>query len=87
MQRLKNELVNESDISRFINNFDLDNKIKKLAARAKLKAEQDKIFKLERHDLSYILGKDFLVMIVLKIRLFNNQRLKKDEGTDYVLSW
>ena len=87
MQTLKNELVNESDISRFINNFDLDNKIKKLAARTKLKAEQDKIFKLERHDLSYILGKDFLVMIVLKIRLFNNQRLKKDEGTDYVLSW
>ena len=34
--------------------------IKKLATKAELKAEQDKIVKLETHDLSYFLGKIFL---------------------------
>ena len=49
--------------------------IKTLATKAELKAEQDKIVKLETHDLSYFLGKNFLVMIVLKICLFINQHL------------
>ena len=34
--------------------------IKTLATKAELKAEQDKIVKLKTHDLSYILGKNFL---------------------------
>ena len=34
--------------------------IKTLATKVELKAEQDKIVKLETHDLSYFLGKNFL---------------------------
>ena len=36
-------MVNESNISWFIDNSDLDNKIVTLAKKAELKAEQDKI--------------------------------------------
>ena len=35
-------------------------KLKTLATKVELKAEQDKIVKLETHDLSYFLGKNFL---------------------------
>ena len=49
--------------------------MKTLATKVELKAEQDKIVKLETHDLSYLLGKIFLVMMVLKICLFINQSL------------
>ena len=48
MQRWKNKkLVDESDISEFINNNDLDKKKKKLASKAELKAEQGKRVKLK----------------------------------------
>ena len=41
------KLVNKSDI---INSSDLEKKIKKLATKAELKAEQDKIVKLKTYD-------------------------------------
>ena len=46
------ELVDYSDISGFIKNSDLDNKVKTLATNTGSKSEQDKIVKLETHDLS-----------------------------------
>ena len=49
---------------------DLDKKIKTLATKAELKIEREKIVKLEKYNLSYILGKISLVMMVLKICLF-----------------
>ena len=52
------ELINKSDIFRFINASDLNKKIEILAKKAELKAEQDKIVKLETYDLSYFLGKN-----------------------------
>ena len=38
------KLVNQSDVSRFINNSDLDGKIKTLTKKAGLKEEQGKMF-------------------------------------------
>ena len=54
------ELVKRSDVSGFINNSDLDKKIARLAAiaaKAELKAEQDKIVKRYTFDSSYFQGK------------------------------
>ena len=51
------ELVKKSDISGFINNSDLDNKIATLATKAELKSEQDKIVKVRVFDSSYFCGK------------------------------
>ena len=39
-------MVNESNISEFINNSDLDQKITTIATKTELKAEQDKIARL-----------------------------------------
>ena len=45
---IKNKnLVNKSDITEFIKNIDLDEKIKKLSKKAELKAEQDKMWNLK----------------------------------------
>ena len=44
------ELVNKTEIYKFINNSDLDKKYKTLATKAELKAEQDKIVKLETNN-------------------------------------
>ena len=54
------ELVNKSNISRFINDSDLNKKIETLATKAELNAEQDKLVKLETYDLNYFLGKIFV---------------------------
>ena len=62
MQRLKNkELVNKSGISKFINNSDLDTKMKILATKVELKAEQDKIEKLQTNDSSLFIGQSYFV--------------------------
>ena len=53
------ELVNKSDISKFINNFDLDKNIETLATKADLKAEQDKIVKLQTYDSSLYIGQSY----------------------------
>ena len=49
------ERANISDIYRFINNSDLEEKTK-IAAKVELKAEKIKIVKLQTHDLSYIIS-------------------------------
>ena len=53
------KLVNESDISGFMNNSDLYEKVKKLATKAELKAKQYKTVKLQMYDLGYFLGNLF----------------------------
>ena len=59
--------IEKSNISNLIKNSDLNTKLATLATKAELKAKQDKIVKLQTRDLSYFLGKIFLVMIVFKI--------------------
>ena len=62
-----------------------------LGTKVELKAEQDKIVKLQTHDLSYFLGKIFfgddgsqnMIFYQPKLETFV---LKKDKDTDYVLS-
>ena len=50
-------LVDKCPIAGFINNADLDKKAATLATKADLKAEQDKIIKLQAFDSSYFRGK------------------------------
>ena len=53
------ELVNKSDISNLVKSSDLNTQLETLATEWKLKAEQDKIVKLQSHDINYFLGKTF----------------------------
>ena len=53
------ELLGKSNISNPVKNLDLIIRLKTLAAKADLKAEQDKIVKLQTHDLSYFFDKHF----------------------------
>ena len=46
--------MSKSVISGFINNSDLENKIKILETKAEIKSEQDKILKMVTYDLSCI---------------------------------
>ena len=49
----KKKLVNESNVSNLVNDSDLNTKPATLATKAELKAKQDKIVKLQTHELSY----------------------------------
>ena len=51
------ELVDKSNISRFIQNFDLGKKIVTLLKKAEFKVEQDKIEKRQAFNSSYFCGK------------------------------
>ena len=59
--------IEKSNISNLIKNSDLNTKLATVAIKAELKAKQNKIVKLQTRDLSYFLGKIFLVMIIFKI--------------------
>ena len=50
-------LIKKSDISGFINNSDLNEKIKTLATKAELKPEKDEILKFQVFDSNYFHGK------------------------------
>ena len=73
-------------------NSDLNIKPKTLAAKAKSKAEQDKIVKMQTYDLSYFRGKKcfwgdgFQNMFVYQATP-NTLELKEDKGTYYIFSW
>ena len=54
------QLVGKSDIAGLINNSNLNKKEATLVTKAELKAEQDKITKLEAFDSSYFCGKSHL---------------------------
>ena len=73
IQRKKKKLVNKSNVSDLVKNSDLNTKLATLGTKAELKAEQDKIVKLQIHSLSYFLGKNFYVMMVFRICLFIGQ--------------
>ena len=50
-------LVNKSDIAGLINNSDLNKKVAMLAAKTEVKAEQDRLTKLQAFDSSYFRAK------------------------------
>ena len=50
-------MIGKYTIAGFMNSADLDKKIATLATKAELKAEQDKIIKLQAFDSSYFGGK------------------------------
>ena len=54
------ELVDNSDISNLVKNSNLNTELGLLAAKAELKAEQDKIVKLQAFDSSYFHTKSHL---------------------------
>ena len=66
--------------------------IKTLATKAVLKAEHDKTERLQTHNLGYFLRKNcfddegFQSIFVYQ-PAFNVLELKKDQDTDYILSW
>ena len=64
-------------MSNFVNHFDLNTKLATLKTKAKFKAKQAKIMKLETYELSYFLGKFFLVTILLRICLFSYKHLER----------
>ena len=70
------QLANESNISNLARNSELNTKLRTLAAKAELKAQHDRIVKLEAFDFSYFYGKKlFWELMVFKICLFINQHL------------
>ena len=78
-------LVDKSAVAGFINNTDLNKKVVALAKKPELKAVNDKIVKLEIHDLNYFLAKNFLMMVPRMFvyqPTFNTLELKIDKGID-----
>ena len=69
------QLVNESNISSLAKDSDLKPKTCNIR-NIELKAEQDKIVKLQIHDLSNFRVKIFLIVMVFRISLLIKQRLK-----------
>ena len=91
-KKWKKKLVNESGLNPKIKTLAAKKEIKTPATKTKLKAEQDKIAKLETNDLSYYLGKNIFGddgsqnMFVYQPNLSTLQ-LKKDKDINYVLTW
>ena len=54
------QLADKFGIAGFINNSDLNKKVATLATKAELKAEQEKIIKLQAFDSTYFRGKSYL---------------------------
>ena len=57
--KIKENLVNETNTSGFINNSDLVKKIATIDEKAELKVEPDKIVKLQSFDSSYLRVKSY----------------------------
>ena len=60
MQRQKNKELIKSDTSKFKNNSDLAEKMKTLATKVELKAEQDKVKKLQKFDAGLFISKSYI---------------------------
>ena len=60
------KLIHKSDILNLVKNSDLNTKFLSLAIKAKLKAEQDEIAKLQVFDRSYFHGHIYFMMMVFK---------------------
>ena len=50
---MERKLFNKSDIFKYIDDIDLDEKLKHLAKKAELKADQDKIEKLQTYESGF----------------------------------
>ena len=84
------KLVNKFNTSWFINNTDLDEKIKTLATKAELKAEQDKKVKLQKYDSSIFIGQSYFVYNGAQNYLIFQRLyyiLKRLTGTGKIVSW
>ena len=83
-------MVDKSAIAGFINNADLDKKVAALATKAELKAEQDKIIKLQAFDSSYFRGKSHFyddgTQNYLRFQPIYSY-FKKIGNTDRISSW
>ena len=71
----KSRLVDKYDICNLVKISDLNTKLARLATKAELKAEQDKIVKLQAFDSHYFRGENVLVIMVFKICWFINKHL------------
>ena len=80
-------MINKSNISNLIKNFSFNIKLPTLATKAELKADQNKMLKLQTLDLIYFCGKfyfgndGFQSMFVYQATL----ELKEDKDTDYAV--
>ena len=79
------ELGNKFNIC--LKNSDLNAKLAALATKAELKAEKDKIVKLQTHNLSFLLGKnvfddDAFQDMFAHQRTLDTLELKEDRDTD-----
>ena len=83
-------MVTESNIFGFIDNSDSNKKKEKLAAKAELKAEQDKIVKLKSFDSSYFRGKKYFEDAGAQNSLVFQamfRYLKNISNTDNISAW
>ena len=51
-------MFDKTDISDLVKNFDLNTELATFATKAELKAEQDKMMKLQTYELSYFFDKN-----------------------------
>ena len=83
-------MANKSALAGFINNADLEKKVAKLATKAELKAEKDKITKLQAFDSSYFRGKSHFeddgIQNYLVFQLTCSY-LKRIGNIDHILEW
>ena len=75
------KLVNESGLNEEIKILATKEEIKKLATKAGLKAEQDKIVKIETYDLGIFISKSYFInhgaqlYVILQPLFYNSERL------------
>ena len=88
MKKRVSKQIRYLDLSGFVNN--LNNKMKKLATKEELKAEQRKLLKFQTFNLSYFLGKNFVNNDGTQDYLIFNPLcyiLKTLSRTEKILSW
>ena len=78
-------MVNESNTSNLVQDSDLKAKLAALATKAELNAEQDKIVKLQTHDLSCFFvnnffGGDCFHNVFIFLQTLDMLELKKSQG-------
>ena len=88
--KIKENLVNETNTSGFINNSDLDKKIATIDEKAELKVEPDKIVKLQSFDSSYLRVKSYFEDDLTQIYLLFQtiyRFFKRTCNTDHISAW
>ena len=88
MKKRVSKQIRYLDISGFVNN--LNNKMKKLATKEELKAEQRKLLKFQTFHLDYFFGKNFVINDGTQNYLIFSPLgyiLKTLSRTEKILSW